>query len=178
MKLIDSIMIQAYLKKYLEYHHSTDPFLLTEKNRFGSYLISKLRFKAKAEEENNPPLRKAKRKGVPVPAPVQRPERSLNIHKRYMNAVLDIAIPEHYWICYGSVITPRGQERFNNFLLDEFQDRMVDFVSPGVKRKGDLNMMLLTFREKYDISEDELSLKTLQKMWEREKHRAIRCKSA
>jgi hypothetical protein len=157
MKLIDRICIQAYLKKYLEYHHPADPFVLTEKNRFGSLLISNLRFKTKSETEK-----------------LQR----LNIHKRYMTANLEIEIPEFYWYSYGSVITSRGQQRFNNFLLDEFQDRLVEFVAPGLKRKGDLNLMLLTFREKFGICEDELPLKTLQKTWEREKYRLTRCKSA
>lgn len=157
MILIDRVYIRGYLKKYLASYHPVDPFMLTEKNRFGTLLISNLRFKTKAEKEI-----------------LERP----NIHKHYLNAILEIGIPEHYWVGYGPVITSIGQHRFNNQLLDEFQDRLVEFVLPGLKRKGDLNMMLLTFREKFDIIEDELSLKTLQKIWEREKYRASRCKSA
>lgn len=155
MLLLDEISIQGYLKKYLAYYHPITPFVLTEKNRFGSLLISNLRFRKRADTEKLP--------------------RGYN---RYLNTVLEIGIPEHYWIGYGQLITARGVQRFNHFLLDEFQDRLVEFVYPGLKRKGDLNIMLLTFREKFDISEDELPLKTLQKMWEREKHRLTRYKSA
>lgn len=154
MKLLDKIYIQAYLKKYLAYYQPVDPFLLTEKNRFGAILISNLSFRKKADKEKLP--------------------RGYN---RYMNTPLDIEIPEHYWIGYGSIITPRGMQRFNHFLLDEFQDRLVEFVAPGLKRKGDLAIMLLTFREKFEISEDELPYTTLKKSWEREKHRLTRYKS-
>lgn len=155
MKLSRPIPIQPYLKKYLSNLHPIEPFVLTEKNRFGAFLINSLRFKTLVELGN---LRKMK--------------------IRYQTALLEVELPYWYWRDYGTVITAQGQVRFNNFLMDEFKDRLMDYVAGKIKRKGDLNIMLINFREKYGICEDELSLKTLQKMYERESKCVSSCKSA
>ena len=47
---------------------------------------------------------------------------------------------------------------------------MLTTIAPSLTgRKGELKTELLKFREKYDISEDDLPFKTLEKMWERNK---------
>ncbi|HEY0056297.1 MAG TPA: hypothetical protein VGB63_13150 [Pedobacter sp.] len=154
MRLSLPVALQPYLKKYLAYHYSVEPFILTEKNRHGAFLINSLRHKSKVEPEG----------------------RGMNY--RYLTTKVDIELSEFYWRNFGNVIPLKCQYRFNNFLLDEFQEKMVEFVQPRLERKGDLNMRLLTFREKFSISEDELPIKTMQKAWEREKNRITIYKSA
>ncbi|MBC8053763.1 MAG: hypothetical protein H7Y13_11930 [Sphingobacteriaceae bacterium] len=154
MRLCLPVALQPYLKKYLAYHYSVDPFILTEKNRYGAFLINSLRHKTKAEPEQ------------------------LGMNMRYLTCKMEVELSEFYWRNFGNVIPTKCQYRFNNFLLDEFQEKMVEFVQPRLQRKGDLNMRLLTFREKFSILEDELPIKTMQKAWEREKNRITIYKSA
>lgn len=148
MKLYLDVTVQPYLKTYLAYYYPVNPFTLTEKNRFGSYLIKYLQFKTKPE-----------RPGTTEPK------------TGYRTASIEIEIPEHYWWNYGTVLNAKVHHRFNNFLLDDFHDRLMDYVAPNIMYKGDLNILLINFRDKYLIDEDELPLKTLQKMYQRETHR-------
>lgn len=154
MRLCLPVVLQPYLKKYLAYHYPVDPFVLTERNRYGNFLINALRHKTKIPPEH------------------------MAMNLRYLTTKLDVEVSEYFWRNIGNVIPLQSQFRFNSFLLDEFQEKMVEFVQPRLQRKGDLNMRLLTFREKFSILEDELPLKTMQKAWEREKNRITIYKSA
>ena len=150
MKFMHPVAIKPFLKRYLAHYCLVDPhFELTEKNRFGSYLINCLRFKTQV-----------------TPDPFEYSIGSNGVR-------LMVGIPEYYERNFGVIISKRNQFRFNQFLLDEFHDRMVDYVYPKLTgRKGEIKMALLNFREKYSISEDELPYKTIEKMYERERYRA------
>ena len=146
MIFVQSITVKTYLLKYLNYYHSTDPFLLSEKNRFGTFILNTLRFSV-----------------------VQR-------RKQYriqgVTSKMKIEIKEHYERSYGINISPWHQYQFNTLLQDDFHDRMLDFVKYRYTgKKGDIKKALLEFVDKYDISEDELPFKTLEKMYERKRHR-------
>lgn len=146
MVFIQSIRVKSYLLKYLTYNHPTDPFVLTEKNRFGVFILNSLRFSY-----------------------VTRTNKYLI---KGSTEIMKIEIKEHYERSFGINLSPWHQYQFNSFLRDEFHDRMIDFVSYRYTgKKGEIMPALLDFCEKYDISEDDLPLKTIQKMWEREKHR-------
>ncbi len=89
-----------------------------------------------------------------------------------MTTKMQIEIKEHWERKYGINISRWHQSQFNEFLQDDFHDRMLDFVKYRYTgKKGDIKKALLLFIEKYDISEDELPYKTLEKMYERKKHR-------
>jgi hypothetical protein len=155
MKFLHPVAIKPFLKRYLAYHCLVNPqFELTEKNRFGSYLINCLRFKTQVDPETL----EYSLGGTPV--------------------TMYVSIPEYYERNFGIIISKRHQMRFNKFLLDEFHDRLVSYVHPQLTgRKGEIKMALLNFRLKYDISEDDLPYKTLEKMYERERYRATPCLS-
>lgn len=126
-----------------------DPaFTITQKNRFGSFLINSLRHKLQIEVEN----------------------------KKYTIAekvdTLYISIPEHYERNYGINISVKHQYWFNRFLQEEFQDKMLMFVAPKLDgKKGTIKPELMKFREFYKIDEDDLPFLSLKKMWERNQHR-------
>ena len=132
-----------------------DPhFVLTEKNRFGIFLINSLRHKK--EQEDLP-------HNYSIPNTVK----------------LKIAIPEHYERNMGFIISERHQYRFNNYLYEEFVERMIErIIENNTGAKGDIRKNLLLFREKYQISEDELGYKTMEKIWERKNKTVKLCKSA
>ena len=134
----------------MAYYFPVDPYFeLTEKNRFGNYLISCLRPKTQIQKE------------------------AFDYHISDNSVKLKVSIPEHYERNFGIIISKRHQLRFNQFLLDDFHERMVEYVYPQLTgRKGEIRMALLNFRAKFQISEDELGYKTLEKMYERERHRA------
>lgn len=141
-----TVTVKSFLLKYLSYYHPTDPFVLSEKNRFGTFILNTLRF------------------------------HNIERGKRYVTlgntAKMKIDIKEHYVNSYGVNISAWHQYQFNNLLMDDFHDRMLDFVKyRHTGKKGDIKKALLLFIEKYEISEDELPFKTLEKMWERKSKR-------
>lgn len=79
-----------------------------------------------------------------------------------------VRIPDHYQQNYGIHLPHKAQVRFTTFLLDEFNDRMLHFVVPKIGgRKGDIRKALLEFRDFYNITEDELAYRTLERQWSR-----------
>ena len=97
----------------------------------------------------------------------------------FTGACLNVVIPEYYERNYGIYISKKHQYRFNTFLLDEFNDRMLDFVTPNLKgHKGDMRKHLLAFRDYYNISEDDLPYKTLEKQWQRAYYCVSACNTA
>lgn len=157
MKLCYAIAIKPFLKRYLSYYYKVEPYFeLSEKNRYGSYLISCLRHKKDIALMKEP----------------------FDYHISESPESLRISIPEHYERNFGLIITKRNQFRFNQFLLDDFHERLVEYIYPQLTgRKGEIRMAILNYRIKYAISEDELPYKTLEKMYERERHRATAYKS-
>ena len=143
MIFIHPILIKPYLKKYMGHYVCIDPtFRLSEKDRFGSFLINSLRHKTEINKTD--------------------------LKCKILGESLSVSIPGYIEQRYGVHISPKHQFRFNNFLLDEFNDRMLDFVVPRLQgKKGDVKKALLEFRAIYGIDEDMLAYKTLEKQWER-----------
>lgn len=148
MIFIQSISVKSYLLKYLSYYHDTDPFILTEKNRFGIFILNSLRF-------------------TPI---VRGNKYTIQGHTKTMR----VKIKEHYERSFGINISDWHQYQFNALLLDEFHEKMLEYVKDRYSgKKGDIKSALKEFCTKYDITEDDLPFRTLEKMWEREKYRII-----
>lgn len=83
-----------------------------------------------------------------------------------------VEIKEHYEQSYGIHISDRDMYHFNSILQDEFYEEMLKFVGYRYTgRKGEIKRALHDFCEFYKISEDDLPFRTLQKQWERQRHR-------
>lgn len=146
MIFIQTIPVKSYLFKYLTYYQPTDPFVLTEKNRFGIFILNSLRF-VHIERGNKYTIQ-----GATIP--------------------LKVKIKEHYERSFGINISPWHQYHFNAMLLDEFHEKMLYYVQANYTgKKGDIKKALLDFCDKYEIYEDDLPFRTLVKMWERERYR-------
>jgi hypothetical protein len=121
--------------------------VVTEKNKTGSFLISNLKHKLQIIDDDF-------------------------VLDTTNCTRLKIAVPEYYQRNFGIYITPRAQLRFNKFLKDDMQEKMLDFIlDRKTSKKGYIHPAILKFREKYGITEDELPFKTMQKWWDREKIR-------
>src|SRR5690606_27221522 len=98
------IEVKAYLKRFLEYYHPCDPFVLTEKNRYGIFLLNSLRF-----------------------TEVVRNGKKYTLQGRTVR--MQIQVKEHYERSFGINISSWHQYQFNAILLDEFHDRMVEHIA-------------------------------------------------
>jgi len=154
MIFIHPVAIKPYLKKYMARYVAIDPhFVLSEKNRFGTFLINSLKQKKEIIQSD--------------------------LHCKIEGESLNVVIPPYLETHYGIFIPKKNQFRFNSFLLDEFNDRMMDFVLPRINgNKGDIRKALLEFRSIYGIYEDDLPYKTLEKQWERKYARSTASLSA
>lgn len=145
MIFLHPIAIKPFLKCYLAHYCTIEPaFVITQNNRFASYLANCLRHKTTLEV----------------------------LHKRYtISDNLDnimVQIPEYYSHQHGINISLKHQHSFNRFLQDDFRDKMMATIVPGLKgKKGEIKTALQAFRERYKITEDDLPFKTLEKIWER-----------
>lgn len=134
------------------YVHIDPVFFLSENNRFGGFLINSLKHKRQIKPSE--------------------------LKYQLTGDTLMVGITEHFERNYGIYISEKHQYRFNNFLYDDFNDRMVDFVLPKLTgTKGDIRRELLAFRKKYSISEDDLPFTTMKKQFERTKAYVTACKS-
>jgi len=154
MVFLHRVTVKPFLKTYLAHYVKVEPyFVLSDTNRFGSFLLNSLK-----------PKKQIKKSDLKI---------------RLEGVELTVCISEWYERNYGVIISFEHQGRFNKFLFDDFNDRMLDFVLPKLTgKKGEIRRELLNFREKYSISEDELGFTTLKKQFERALMYANRYKSA
>lgn len=149
MVFFHPVAIKPFLKNYMAHYCEIEPsFLITQNNRFASYLVNCLRHKTSLE----------------------------TMTKKYQIAEnldkLMIQIPEYYSTHHGINISFKHQYWFNKFLQDDFQEKMLTTIVPHLTgKKGEIKKALFKFREKYNITEDDLPFKTIEKMWERNRNR-------
>lgn len=143
------LTIKTYLYKYIAYYNKVEPyFIASEKNRYGLYLLTQL---------------KSKKEAVYLSA-VKQNDR---LYTR-----LKIAISEYDQTHYGCILGLKQQLDFEKIIKDEFEERFVEYVQENMtSKKGSIHSSILKFRDRYQISEDELAFKTLQKRWERKRNR-------
>jgi len=150
MILVLPVAIKPHLKSYLANKCAIEPHLvLSHKNKYSSFLLNSLRSKSLmlTDAENRYKIG-------------DKPDKIM------------VSIPEFYEKNFGITISIAHQYWFNKFLQEDFIDQMMFCIGPWVTgKKGEIKPRLLAFREKYDITEDDLPFKTLEKMWERNRHR-------
>lgn len=138
----------------MAYYVKVEPeFRLTDTNKFGGFLINSLRHKK-------------------------------HIKPKDFKIIIEgdfilVSISEYYEKNFGVCISKTAQYRFVKFLYDDFNDRMLDHVLSRVTgTKGDIRRELLSFRNKFFITEDELPFFSMKRQFERAKIELNTCKSA
>lgn len=144
------VAIKPYLKNYLARYCKIDPVLvISNKNRFASYLLVALRHKTVLPGLDS---------------------RDYNLDA--CSEKILVSIPELYERNFGIIIGAKQQYWFNKFIQEDFQDRMLTYVVPKLTgKKNEIKPALMKFREMYNITEDDLPIRTMEKMWERNRER-------
>lgn len=146
MQLIISIAIKPYLKKYLAKDFPVEPFVIDRMNAYSLFLYNCLESYRQLSAE--------------VEKPYQ-------IDKKIFRSELKTAIGEMYWNTKGDSISEANQFFFNKFVSYNFNEELYRYLRMRITTKGSLNKAIFGFLEYYELSEDDLALKTVQKIYER-----------
>lgn len=141
-KLTVTIPLKTYLIKFIAKNHSIDPFILSKgKCHISSLILDPL----KKEGSIRPPLK---------------PEIG-----NYADLVCLIPNGDtRYFFDQSSVL------RINQRLDSMFDQQLCDMVSITNERKGDINQRIQQFVDFYNISEDDLAMPTIIKMYYRARY--------
>jgi hypothetical protein len=151
------IAVHPAVKKYIAWHHDISPFVVSRNNYFGIFLQNSLvRFKNKP---GRPDL-EAKSKLKPL------------LNPEIYSDKLTLQISEDLWRRQGCFIHPKKQYDFNRMVEMIIERDMYFFMDVKTGIKGDrIYQSFYDFRDRFDLSEDDLSLKNMEKRYERYRKR-------
>lgn len=157
MHLILPVAVKPYVKKYIGSLYPVEPFVMSKNNEFGIYLINCL---------EKPTLKKINR------------AKQEDIDRKVYSEILNVYVSENYWSKKGGFILPERQQDFNKFVGYLFHNQFYAYVKMRIGKKGSINDAILEFRDSFDICEDELSFKTIQRAFQRRNETVTRSLSA
>nr|WP_199083050.1 hypothetical protein [Pedobacter sp. ASV19] len=139
------IAVKPIIKKYLSSKVKTDPMILSRTNAYGIFIYNCLvRMSGKG---------KASLVGVDT--------------NKYPE-VLKITVSEDMWRRKGWYMHPQKQIDFNKFIAKLLDDEFHYFMDLNTQVLGHkIYGSFLQFREKFDFTEDDLPIKTMEKNYER-----------
>jgi hypothetical protein len=142
------VAVRPFLKKYLGKHHQVEPFVISTENAYGMLLYSFL---------ERPKLKIVR----------DVPDEDFAIDKKIYSETLLVKIGEKYWNHRGCVLSPQSQLHFNKFVLQNFNEEFYKYVKHRIGPKGTINKSIRDFVDMYDITEDDLSFRTIQRAFQR-----------
>jgi hypothetical protein len=158
VQAVIKVAVRPFIKKYLAgLNYATDPFVLSTTNKYGLFVyhcLEKPRLKVLDEIEEHP------------------------LDKRIYSDVLRITVSEKYWEERGPIMSVQSEWHFNKFVLQDFNDEFYNYVRNRIGPKGTINKAIRSFLDMYDISEDDLSFKTIQRAFQRRNAAVKTAKSA
>ncbi|MBB2149159.1 hypothetical protein [Pedobacter gandavensis] len=145
MNIEIKIAVKPIVKKYLSAKVKTDPMILSKTNTYGIFLYNCLvRISGKV---------RACLVGVDT--------------EKYPE-ILKVVISEDMWQRRGWYLHPQKQTDFNNLItkmLDNEFHYYMDIQTQELNQK--IYPSFLRFREKFDFTEDDLPIKTMEKNYQR-----------
>jgi hypothetical protein len=157
MQLIHPVAIKPFIKKYIGHRLPVSPFTITKTNKYGIFLYNCL--------------------SKPGPKMVRSIDPEIIDLDEYSDT-LEVSISENYWQKKGGCILSQKQLDFNKLIEYDFHEEFFKYVSMRIGKKGSINSAIMSFRESFDICEDELSFKTIQRAFQREQARVTAYQSA
>jgi hypothetical protein len=145
MKIEIRIAVKPVIKKYLSFKVQTDPLILSKTHAYGIFLYHCL---VRISDKNRPAYVEVDT--IKYPDSIQ------------------VMISEDMWRRKGWYIHSQKQADFNKFvakLIDEEFHYYMDIQTQDNKQK--IYSSFLKFREKYDFTEDDMPIKTMEKNYER-----------
>lgn len=139
------ICVLPEVKKFIEHKYSVAPFILTKKNKYGIFLYHCLvRINSKVKES------------------------AFEVDQKKYSETLTIRLSDDMWRRKGYYIHPQKQIDFNSFVSMEMDDAFYDHMDFHYQHQGDkIQHSIYKFREKFGLTEDDLTLKCLEKKYER-----------
>lgn len=150
MQLEIRVAVKPYVKKFIGASYAVDPFVLTTNNMYGIFLFHSLEKPKLTIAEDTPAIDE---------------DEKLDESIYYGN--LPVLISENFWNKKGCIIPAGKQYHFNKFVTYQFHEEFYKYVQNRLGPKGSRNSAIKKFLQLYDISEDELSFKTIQRAYER-----------
>jgi len=145
MKIEITIAVKPVIKKYLSLKVNTTPLILSKTHAYGIFLYHCL---VRISDKN-------------------RPAYSAVDTEKYPDSI-KVVISEDMWRRKGWYIHSQKQADFNKFvakMLDEEFHYYMDIQTQDNHQK--IYTSFLKFREKYDFTEDDMPIKTMEKNYER-----------
>lgn len=145
MNIEIKIAVKPVVKKYLAGKVKTDPMALSKTNPYGIFLYNCLvRLNGKV---------RACLVGVDT--------------DKYPS-VLKVKISEDMWQRKGWYLHPQKQVDFNNLIIKMLDDEFHYYMDVQTQLLGHkIYTSFLRFREKFDFTEDDMPIKTMEKNYER-----------
>jgi len=142
------IAVKPVIKKYLAAKVKTDPMILSKTNAYGIFLYNCLvritSSKVKLCLRDN---------GVDI--------------DKYTE-VINVKISEDMWRRVGWYVHPLKQADFNKFIAKMLDDEFHYFMDVQIQEMSHkIYPSFLKFREKFDFTEDDMPIKTMEKNYER-----------
>jgi hypothetical protein len=157
MKWTIKVHIEPFVKKFIAGQgYDVNNFVITKNCKYGIFLFNCL------EKAN---LKLIKR------------EREFEWDADYSDT-LTVYVSENFWQKKGNIIMPEKQMDFNKMVNYDFHEEFYRYVKNRIDKKGSINKAIHTFRDSYDITEDDLSFWTIQRAFQRRQRRIMALQSA
>jgi hypothetical protein len=145
------IAVKPVVKKYLSAKVKTNPMILSRTNIYGIFLYNclvRVRWKVKAC--------------------------LIGVDTDKYPDILNVVISEDMWQRKGWYIHPQKQADFNNLIAKMLDDEFHYFMDIQTMELGQkIYSSFLKFREKFDLTEDDMPIKTMEKNYQRYRSRLI-----
>lgn len=153
------IAVQPLVKAYLRKNYCVEPFYLRQDNQYGIFLHNCLS-----------PVKKVLSTRQSV---------ILDINMAKYSEILTLRLSERAWSRQGSFISAEKQRGFNKMVLLDLSEKLYLYVdSRTYNSQVTLTEAFLEFRKKFDLQEENLTLKSMEKKYERYRSELNNCKSA
>lgn len=139
------ICVLPEIKKFIGYRYQVNPFILSKKNKYGIFLYHCL---------------------VKINSKVK--ESAFDIDTKKYSEVLTIRLSDDMWRRKGYYIHPQKQIDFNSLVSMEMDDAFYYHMEYYFKVQGNkIQHSIFSFRDKFGLTEDDVTLKCLEKKYER-----------
>ncbi len=139
------ICVLPEVKKFIQHRYPVHPFVLSKKNKYGIFLYHCL---------------------VKINSKVKESAFDMDMNK--YSEVLTIRLSDDCWRRKGYYIHPQKQIDFNSFVSMEMDDAFYDHMDYYYKDQGrKIQHSIYEFRNKFKLTEDDVTLKCLEKKYER-----------
>ena len=149
------IAVLPVVKAFLGYRHSVDPFEVSRNSQYGIFLFNALSNLRPVED-------------VPIETKkfADYLRKIEDYNKKYAEVLL-LKMTDRTWIRQGLYISKQKQIDFNNLVLYNLDEDFCNWMSACSQFGGKQQDHFFNFREHYGLTENNFTLKCMEKKWQR-----------